>query len=119
MRRLELAPDLKEMEVTDIENGRFVFPPLPDKPVSLEKLRQVVVDAGYEIEGTRIEVTGTLTPDGKLRVAETGQVFRLGGEEIQGQAADAPVSVAGVWKVQDQEEIIVVEAPRTQETPHP
>ena len=119
MRRLELAPNPKDMEVTDIESGRFVFPPLPAQPVSLEKLRKVVTDAGYEIEGTRIEVTGTLTADGKLRVPETGQVFRLEGEKIQGQAADAPVSVAGVWKAQDQEEIIVVEAPRAQEERRP
>lgn len=119
MRRLELAPDPKDMEVTDIENGRFVFPPRPDQPVSLEKLRQVVIDAGYEIEGTHIEVAGTLTPEGKLRVPETGQVFRLEGEKVQSQAADVPVSVAGVWEVQGQEEIIVVEAPRAKEEPHP
>ena len=35
MRRLEFAPAPKDMEVTDIENGRFVFRPRPDKPVSL------------------------------------------------------------------------------------
>jgi hypothetical protein len=118
VRRLEIAPDPKEMEVTDIENGRFVFPPRPDKPVSLEDLRKVVTEAGYEIESTRIEVTGTLTADGKLSVPETGQVFRLEGEKIQGPA-DLPVSVAGVWKAQDQEEIILVEAPRVGEEHRP
>ena len=81
VRRLEFAPDPKEMEVKDITNGRFVFQPRPGKPVSLADLRKAVTKAGYEIEGTWVEVAGTLTQDGRLRVPETGQLFRLEGEE--------------------------------------
>jgi hypothetical protein len=123
VRRLEFAPKLEKMEVTDIESGRFVFPPRPDQPVSLEDLRKAVTKAGYEIEGTHIEVAGILTADGKLRVPDTGQVFRLEGEEklrgLQGQAASEQITVAGIWKAQDGEEIIVLEAPREEEGRRP
>ena len=117
VRRLEFAPDLKDMEVTDIESGRFVFAPRPDKPVSLADLRTTVIKAGYEIEGTWAEVTGTLTQDGLLRVPETGQVFRLEGEErlrTLREKADAAgrVTAAGPWKVTDGQEILSLEEPR-------
>jgi len=120
VRRLEFAPDPKDMEVTDITTGRFVFRPRTDKPVSLADLRKAVTKAGYEIEGTRIEVSGSLTPDGRLRVPETGQVFRLEGErrlgELRSQAsAESRVTAQGVWKTQDREEIVALEEPRTEE----
>lgn len=94
------------MEVTDITNGRFVFTPRPGKPVSLEGLRKAVTKAGYEIEGTWIEVTGTLTPDGRLRVPDTGQVFRLEGEGEKKAADKGRVTVSGAWKAADGEEVV-------------
>jgi hypothetical protein len=120
VRRLEFAPDLKKMEVNDITNGRFVFPPQPAKAVSLAALRRSITKAGYEIEGTWIEVSGTLTAAGRLRVPETGQLFRLEGEERlralreeAGKAgADGRVTAAGSWKVVDEQETILLEAPR-------
>lgn len=123
VRRLEFAPDLEAMEVTDVENGRFVFPPRPGKPVSLADLETAVTKAGYEIEGARIEVSGTLTPEGRLRMPETGQVFRLEGEErlraLREKAADGgPVAVAGTWKTVGGEETVLLEEPRT-EGPRP
>lgn len=123
VRRLEFAPDLEAMEVTDLQNGRFVFPPRPGKPVSLSALEAAITKAGYAIEGARIEVSGTLTPEGRLRVSETGQVFRLEGEErlrkLREKAAEGgTVTVSGAWKVVDQQEAVVLEEPRT-EAPHP
>jgi hypothetical protein len=112
VRRLDFAPPSKEMEVTDIKTGRFVFRPRPDKPVSLSKLRQEIKNAGYEIAGTRIEVAGALTGDGHLRVPNTGQVFRLeGGAKPQGKAApDGSVTVTGVWTAKDGEEVVRLES---------
>jgi hypothetical protein len=117
VRRLDFAPDTKDMEVTDIESGRFVFTPRPGKPVSLTDLRTAVTKAGYEIEGTWVEVSGMLTQDGRLRVPETGQVFRLEGEErlrALREKADAAgrVTAAGSWKVTDGQETILLEEPR-------
>lgn len=116
VRRLEFAPKKAEMEVTDITTGKFVFRPRPDKPVSLSRLRKEIENSGYEVEGTRIEVTGSLTPEGKLRVPDTGQVFRLEGDaelgELRGKAApDGQVTVTGAWTTKDGEEIVQLEAP--------
>ncbi|MEA2559600.1 MAG: hypothetical protein QOH06_1104 [Acidobacteriota bacterium] len=107
VRRLEFAPAPKDMEVTDIKSGRFVFRPRTDKPVSLSELRKAVTKAGYEIEGTNIEVAGSLGADGRLRVPETGQVFLLKGSRDKG--AGGPVTVKGKWEVVDREEVIVLE----------
>ena len=120
VRRLEFAPDPKDMEVTDITTGRFVFRPRANKPVSLADLRKAITKAGYEIEGTRIEISGSLMPDGRLRVPETGQVFRLEGErrlgELRSQASpESRVTTQGAWKTQDREEIVALEEPPTQE----
>ena len=104
VRRLEFAPDLKDMEVTDIATGRFAFRPRTDKPVSLSDLRKAVTKAGYEIEGTSIEVAGSLGEDGRLRVPETGQVFLL-----KGKAASGPSTVRGRWETAEREEVIVLE----------
>ena len=122
VRRLEFAPELEAMEVTDVENGRFVFPPRPGKRVSRSGLQDAIVKAGYEIESARIEVSGTLTPEGRLRVPETDQVFRLEGEErlrkLQEAAEGGKVTVSGTWKVVDQQEVVVLEEPRP-EAPRP
>ena len=115
MRRLEFAPAPKDMEVTDIENGRFVFRPRPDKPVSLADLRRMVTKAGYAIEGTWIEVSGALIPDGRLRVPETGEVFRLEGKLPEKADAAGRVTAAGTWKVTDREETILIEEARREE----
>jgi hypothetical protein len=117
VRRLEFAPKAAEMEVTDITTGRFVFRPRPDKPVSLSRLRKEIENSGYEIEGTRIEVTGALTPEGRLRVPNTGQVFRLEGDaelrELRGKASpDGQVTVTGAWTTQDGEEVVRLGEPK-------
>ncbi|HEV2855838.1 MAG TPA: hypothetical protein VHC97_23825 [Thermoanaerobaculia bacterium] len=113
MRRLEFAPESREMEVADIATGRFVFRPRPNKPVSLAKLQKEIKNAGYEIAGTRIEVAGALTGDGRLRVPDTGQVFRLEGDAgLRGKASpDGQVTVTGVWATKDGEEVVRLEAP--------
>jgi hypothetical protein len=117
VRRLAFAPETKEMKVTDIKSGRFVFQPRPNKPVSLDALRKSVTDAGYSIEGTKIEVSGSLGADGLLRVPETGQIFRQEGAERlralrEKAGADGRVTAAGAWKTVDRQEVIVLEEPR-------
>ena len=111
VRRLEFAPKNKEMEVTDIATGRFVFRPRPDKAVSLAGLRKSITDSGYEIKDVRIEVAGSLTADGRLRVPETGQVFHLEGEEklreLRAKAdPEGRVTAAGFWSLKDGEEAV-------------
>ncbi len=103
MSRLDFAPSPKEMEVTDIEIGHFVFSPLSGKKVVYQALEKAIVDAGYKIEQVWIEVTGRLTADTQLRVEETGQTFRLEGTEVltnlQAQVnSGSHVTVFGTWK---------------------
>lgn len=113
--RLDFAPEAKDMEVIDVTTGRFVFKPRPGKAVSLAALEKAVTQAGYEIEKTRIEVTGKLTEDGRLRVPETGQVFRLTGKEHPQKASENPVTVAGGWKAEGGEQVVLLDEPRTGE----
>jgi hypothetical protein len=109
VRRLDFAPDIKEMQVIDVQNGRLVFRPRPGKPVSLADLQKSVVKAGYQIERARISVRGVLTSDGKLRVPETGQVFLLAGKKKPGEAPDVQVAVAGAWEVRQGEQAVLLD----------
>jgi hypothetical protein len=109
VRRLDFAPDIKEMQVIDVKNGRLVFRPRPGKPVSLADLQKSVVKAGYQIERSRIAVRGVLTADGKLRVPETGQVFLLAGKKKPDESPDAPVAVAGAWEVRQGEQTVLLD----------
>ena len=116
VRRLEFAPDPKDMRVTDIKTGRFVFRPRPGKPVSLEQLEKAVTKAGYQIEKTRIEVTGTLAGQGGLRVPVTGQVFRLMGEQaLRRLPKEGRVTVAGGWKREGGAEALLLDEPGPEE----
>jgi hypothetical protein len=101
VRRLSFAPSKKDMKVTDVKTGHFVFVPRADRPARFAELRREVVNAGYDIEGTTIEVHGALATDGTLRASGTGQPFALAGpragELRQAMAGASTASVAGKW----------------------
>jgi hypothetical protein len=109
VRRLDFAPDIKEMQVIDVKNGRLVFRPRQDKPVSLADLQKSVTKAGYQIERSRIAVRGTLAPGNRLRVPETGQVFLLVGQRKPGEPADSSITAAGAWEVRQGEQAILLD----------
>jgi hypothetical protein len=109
VRRLDFAPDIKDMQVIDVKKGRFVFRPRPGKPVSLADLQKSVTKAGYQIERARISVRGTLAPDGKLRVPETGQVFLLVGQRKPGESSGSSVTAAGAWEARQGEQEILLD----------
>ena len=102
VRRLPFAPRPKDMKVTDVTNGRFVFAPRAGEPVSQRKLGEAIADAGYEIETVRIEVRGTLAAGDRLEAAGTGQAFTLSGERLAAlRDAVRPgtrLIVAGRWR---------------------
>ena len=80
MSRLEFAPKLKEIQLTDIKKGLGEFRPKPDKPVSFEALRESLKKAGYTLDTAEITINGTLERDGQgwaLVVDPTGQRFIL------------------------------------------
>ncbi len=48
--RLDYAPKLKEIELTDIRKVFGVFTPKPEKPVSFAALKATLKSAGYVLD---------------------------------------------------------------------
>lgn len=100
--RLPAGPETDRMEVTDIETGHFVFPPVPGEPIRLDSLYAALDGAGYEMTDAWLAATGTLAADGRLEVLESVQPFVLAdGTKLErlreAVAASDTVSVYGVW----------------------
>src|SRR6185369_5834575 len=103
--RLEFAPRLKEIEVTDIQKGLGVFTPKPDKTVSFAALKEALKKAGYTLDSADITVAGTLTKSEKgwsIVVQSSGQEIVLAGpnveQAIDGASAGSSVKIEGDWK---------------------
>ena len=103
--RLDFAPKLKEIQVTDFKKGLGVFTPKPDKPVSFAALKEALKKAGYTVDAADITVVGTLAKDETgwtIVVQQSGQRFALAGPNIDqtlaGAAPGDSVEVIGNWK---------------------
>jgi hypothetical protein len=103
--RLEYAPKLKEIEVTDIKKGLGVFTPRPDKPVSFAALKATLKNAGYVLGAADITVAGTLDKEGDrwiLNVKSSGQKFVLEGAGVETVVAKpevgSAIEITGDWK---------------------
>jgi len=103
--RLDYAPKLKEIEVTDIQKGLGVFTPKPDKPVSFIALKETLKKAGYTLDAADITVAGTIAKDKKgwaIVVEPSGQRFSLEGptvdEALAGAVPGAKIELTGDWK---------------------
>jgi hypothetical protein len=103
--RLDYAPKLKEIQVTDIQKGLGVFTPKPDKPVSFAALKETLKKAGYVLDAADITVAGTLAKGDKgwvLVVRTSGQRLDLEGPNVDqalaGKSVDANVEITGDWK---------------------
>ena len=102
--RLDYAPKLKEIEVTDIQKGLGVFTPKPDKPVSFAALKATLKSAGYVLDAADITVAGTLSKQGDdwIVVAQpSGQKFVLEGPNVGSIVAatevGSPIEIIGGW----------------------
>jgi hypothetical protein len=103
--RLDYAPKLKEIQVTDITKGLGVFTPKPDKPVSFAALKATLKSAGYTLDSADITVAGTLAKDEQgwaVIVKPSGQRLDLEGPDVAQALAEAAtgaqVEVSGDWK---------------------
>jgi hypothetical protein len=103
--RLDYAPKLKEIEITDIKKGLGVFTPQPARPVSFAALKSALKKAGYTLDAADITVAGTLARDDKgwwLVSDSSGQRFALEGTLVEqspaGVAAGSHVEITGDWK---------------------
>jgi hypothetical protein len=127
--RLDFAPKLKEIQLTDIKKGIGVFTPKPDKVVSFEALKASLKKAGYTLDTADITIVGILEQDGQnwvLIVDPTSQRFTLEGESLTKVLADAKpgerVEITGAWKtvgdgVSAREIVSVREMKKTESTP--
>ena len=105
--RLEFAPKLKEVEVTDIQKGLGVFTPKPDKRVSFAALKESLKKAGYTLDSADITVVGTLTKSDKgwsIVVEDSQQEFVLIGpfleQAIEGSETGSKIEISGDWKTE-------------------
>jgi hypothetical protein len=100
--RLDYAPKLKEIELTDIKKGLGVFTPKRDKPVSFAALKATLKSAGYVLDAAEITVAGTLGKEGDswvITVTPSGQKFLLEGPNaMAGTEAGSPIEIIGNWK---------------------
>ena len=103
--RLDFAPKLKEIAVTDFQKGLGVFTPKPDKPVSFAALKQSLKKAGYTVASADITVAGKLARDEKgwaIVVETSGQRFALEGANVDRALASAKegeaIELTGDWK---------------------
>jgi len=113
VRRLPFAPAPQDMKVTDVKKGHFVFTPRPDRPVSWQVMREGIVKAGYDIQGTAITVRGTLTGELRLQASGTGQLFALAGPALaklrQEVHPGTALTLSGAWRSGPDGETIDVE----------
>jgi len=103
--RLDYAPKLKEIEITDIKKGIGVFVPKADKFVSFADLKETLKKAGYALDSADITIAGKLVREDKnlLLVNESsGQKFFLEGKILEKLTAeiesDSAVEIVGIWK---------------------
>lgn len=103
--RLDYAPKLKEIEVTDIKKGLGEFTPKPDKPVSFAALKATLKSAGYVLDAADITVAGALDKEGDtwtVVIKSSGQKFVLEGPNVATARArlevGSPIEVTGDWK---------------------
>jgi len=103
--RLDYAPKLKEVELTDIKKGFGEFTPKPDKPVSFAALKATLKSAGYVLDAADITVAGTLSKEGDVwivTVKTSEQKFALEGSNVEqvmtGTAPGSAIEITGEWK---------------------
>ena len=98
--RLDYAPKLKEIELTDIRRGLGEFTPKPDKPVSFAALKATLKSAGYVLDAADITVAGTLDQEGDswvVTIKPSGQKFVLEGP-VMGLEVGSAIEITGDWK---------------------
>jgi hypothetical protein len=103
--RLDYAPKLKEIKVTDFQKGLGHFTPKPDKPVSFAALKETLKKAGYTLASADITVKGTLLKEGNgwvVTLKSSGQRLWLEGPNVDDalERSDAgnQVEITGDWK---------------------
>jgi hypothetical protein len=108
--RLDFAPRMDDIKVTDIKHGLGEFVPKPDKAASFAALKETLKKAGYTLASADITVSGTLVREADkwlVEVSLSKQRFALEGAEVdkslQGVDAGSSVEVSGDWQTTGKE----------------
>jgi hypothetical protein len=104
--RLEFAPKIDDIKITDVQNGLGGFVPKPEKAVSFAVLRDAIKKAGYKLGSAEIIGAGELEREGAqwFLVADVSkQRFLLLGDH-PALAPGARVEVQGGWGTQGDKE---------------
>lgn len=103
--RLNYAPKLKEIKVTDIKKGVGIFTPQADKAVSFAALKENLKKAGYTLASAEITVAGNLVKENNksfLVASGSGQRFALEGTNVEQMIstlpADKKLEMTGGWQ---------------------
>jgi len=102
--RLDYAPKLKEIKITDIKKGIGVFTPKPEKHVSFTGLKESLKKAGYTLSSAEITVVGKLEREDQVVFFRTGagQKFVLQRSTLDqtfaALDAGSTVEIIGDWK---------------------
>lgn len=105
MSRLDFAPKIDDIKVTDIKRGLGVFTPKPDKAASFAALKATLKKAGYTLDSAEITVAGTLAREGFglwLVVEPSKQRFSVEGKYLNQWLGDnvtgSRVEITGDWQ---------------------
>ena len=103
--RLDFAPAIEQIKVTDVKRGLGQFTPKPDKTASFSALKATLKKAGYTLASAEITAAGTLGRDEKgwwIDVEPSGQRFALQGSGVEvslsGATPGSRVEVTGDWR---------------------
>ena len=102
MSRLEFAPGIDDIKITDVPNGLGNFTPKPDKAVSFAALKEAIKRAGYKLSSAEIVITGALEREGDqwslVSDVSKQRSFLLG--EHKALVSGARAEVRGGWETQ-------------------
>ncbi|HKP86983.1 MAG TPA: hypothetical protein VJZ26_12850 [Blastocatellia bacterium] len=110
MSRLDFAPKIDEIKVTDIKRGLGAFAPKPDKAASFAALKSALKKAGYALASAEITVVGTLARDDAglwVEADVSKQRFAIEGENLKQALGSADrgehVEITGDWQTVDKD----------------
>jgi hypothetical protein len=105
--RLDFAPKIDEIKVTDIKRGLGAFTPKPGKAISFASLKAALKKAGYTLDSAEVTVTGALLRDDAgwwIESDGSKQRFAIeaaGADDLlAGMAPGARFEVTGGWQTE-------------------
>lgn len=105
MSRLDFAPKIDSIKVTDIKRGLGEFIPRPDKAASFDAIRATLKKAGYALASAEVTVAGTLLREESkwlIEADESKQRFALEGDNLNqaldGAEAGTHLQITGDWQ---------------------